>query len=262
MGRLQDKVAIVTGAGTGIGRACMELFAREGARVVGCSRTQKNLDETLAAVERDGGEGMVVAADLSTPEGAQKLVDATIEKYGRVDVLLNAAGIGYSWEKVQGHEGTMGAVTETSPENWRQVMAVDLDSIFYMCRLVIPHMKKQGAGSIINISSVLGVMGHPDAHAYTTAKGGIINLTRSLCAAYALDGVRANCVCPGFIDTPMIESHISLFDDPDVADRFCPMRRTGTPDEVAYGCLWLASDESTYTNGANILIDGGTSARI
>ncbi len=260
MARLEGKVAIVTGAGSGIGRACMEMFAREGARVVGCSRTQSNLDEVLAAVEAEGGEGMVVAADLSTEAGAKKLVDATVEKYGRVDVLLNGAGVGYSWDKT--NPGSMAAVTETSAEHWHQVLAIDLDSVFYMSKLVIPVMKKQGAGSIINISSVLGVKGHPDAHAYTTAKGGMINLTRSLCAAYALDGIRANCVCPGFIETPMIESHMSLFDDEAIADRFCPMRRTGTPDEIAYGCLYLASDESTYTNGAVILMDGGTSARI
>lgn len=260
MGRLQDKVAIVTGAGSGIGRACMELFAREGAKVVGCSRTQSNLDETLASVTRDGGEGIVVAADLSTPEGAKTLVDATIAKYGRIDVLLNGAGVGYSWET--DNKGSMGSVTDTTPELWRQVMAIDLDSVFFMCRLVIPHMQEQGSGSIINISSVLGVKGHPDAHAYTAAKGAMVNLTRSLCAAYALSGIRANCVCPGFIDTPMIATHISMFDDEAVADRFCPMRRTGTPDEVAYGCVYLASDESTYTNGSIMLIDGGTSARI
>jgi len=238
----------------------MELFAREGAKVVGCSRTQSNLDETLASVTRERGEGIVVAADLSTPEGAKKLVDATIAKYGRVDVLLNGAGVGYSWET--DNKGSMGSVTDTTPELWRQVMAIDLDSVFFMCRLVIPHMQEQGSGSIINISSVLGVKGHPDAHAYTTAKGAMVNLTRSLCAAYAMSGIRANCVCPGFIDTPMIATHISMFDDEVVADRFCPMRRTGTPDEVAYGCVYLASDESTYTNGSIMLIDGGTSARI
>jgi NAD(P)-dependent dehydrogenase (short-subunit alcohol dehydrogenase family) len=262
MGRLQDKVAIVTGAGTGIGRSCMELFAREGAKVVGCSRTQKNLDETLDLVQREGGEGFVVAADLSMPEGAQKLVDATIDRYGRVDVLVNAAGIGYSWEKIQGHAGTMGSVTETTPESWREVMAIDLDSVFFMCRLVIPHMQEQGSGSIINISSILGLKGNPDAHAYTAAKGAMINLTRSLCSAYALDGVRANCVCPGYIDTPMIESHIHLFDDEAIADRFCAMRRTGKPEEIAYGCVYLASDEASYTNGSVITIDGGTTARI
>ena len=260
MGRLEGKIAIVTGAGTGIGKACMEMFAREGATVVGCSRTQKNLDQTLATVKAQGGEGMVVAADLSTEAGARKLVDATLEQYGKVDILLNGAGVGYSWDKSS--PGSMAAVTETSSEHWHEVMAIDLDSVFYMSKLVIPVMKKHGAGSIINISSVLGVKGHPDAHAYTAAKGAMVNLTRSLCAAYALDGIRANCVCPGFIDTPMIESHISLFDDPVVADRFCPMQRAGTPDEIAYGCLYLASDESTYTNGAVILMDGGTSARI
>ncbi len=260
MGRLEGKIAIVTGAGTGIGKACMEMFAREGATVVGCSRTQKNLDQTLATVRAQGGEGMVVAADLSTEAGARKLVDATLAQYGNIDILLNGAGVGYSWDKSS--PGSMAAVTETSAEHWHEVMAIDLDSVFYMSKLVIPVMKKHGGGSIINISSVLGVKGHPDAHAYTAAKGAMVNLTRSLCAAYALDGIRANCVCPGFIDTPMIESHISLFDDPVVADRFCPMQRAGTPDEIAYGCLYLASDESTYTNGAVILMDGGTSARI
>ena len=262
MGRLEGKIAIITGAGTGIGRSCMELFASEGAKVVGCSRTQKNLDATLEGVQSLGGEGMVVAADLSVPQGAKKLVDATIEKYGRVDILLNGAGIGYSWEKIQGHSGTMGSVTETTPENWRSVMAVDLDSVFYMCRLVIPHMQSQSAGSIINISSILGLKGNPDAHAYTAAKGAMINLTRSLCATYALDGVRANCVCPGYIDTPMIESHIHLFEDEATADRFCAMRRTGTTKEIAYGCLYLASDEASYSNGSVMTIDGGTTARI
>lgn len=262
MGRLQGKVAIITGAGSGIGRSCMELFAREGAQVVGCSRTQSNLDETLGLVDRAGGDGLVVAVDLSKPEGAKRLVEAAIEKYGRIDVLLNGAGIGYSWEHIQGHAGTMGSVTETSPESWRSVMAVDLDSIFYMCRLVIPHMQKAGAGSIINISSILGLKGNPDAHAYTAAKGAIVNLTRSLCSTYALEGVRANCVCPGYIDTPMIESHLHLFQDEATADRFCAMRRTGTPEEVAFGCLYLASDEASYTNGSVMTIDGGTTARI
>jgi NAD(P)-dependent dehydrogenase (short-subunit alcohol dehydrogenase family) len=260
MGRLDDKVAIVTGAGTGIGRACMELFAREGAKVAGCSRTQGNLDEVLEAVTDEGGEGIVVASDLSSHEGAEVLVDATVEAYGRVDVLVNSAGVGYSLEPKE--PGSMGSITDTTPELWREVTAIDLDSVFFMSRLVIPHMQKQGNGSIINISSVLGVKGHPDAHAYTTAKGGMINLTRSITAAYTLDGIRCNCVCPGFIDTPMIATHMHLFEDEATADRLCPMRRTGTPEEVAYGCLYLASDESSYTNGSVMLIDGGTSARI
>ncbi|MES1944914.1 3-oxoacyl-ACP reductase [Salinisphaera sp. PC39] len=260
MGRLQDKVAIVTGAGTGIGRACMELFAQEGAKVVGVSRTKANLEKVLAEVEKNGGEGMIVPADVSDPDQVQKVVDETVKAYGRVDVVLNGAGVGYSWD--QKSPGSMGSVTETEPDKWREVMAIDLDSIYLMSRAAIPHMQKQGNGSIINISSILGVKGNPDAHAYTAAKGALVNLTRSLCSAYALDGIRANCVCPGFIDTPMIQDHISLFDDEATADRLCPMRRAGTPMEMAYGCLYLASDEASYTNGAIFMLDGGTTARI
>lgn len=260
MGRLQDKVAVVTGAGTGIGRACMERFAREGAKMVGCSRTQANLDEALAAIEADGGEGIVVAADLSGQEGASKLIEAAVEAYGRVDIVVNAAGVGYSWAEKS--EGSMGSITDTPPEKWREVMGIDLDSLYYVNRAVIPHMQKQGGGSIINVSSILGLVGNPDAHAYATAKGAIINLTRSMCATYTADGIRTNCVAPGFIDTPMIATHVHMFEDEAVADRLCPMHRPGRPDEIASGCLFLASDEASYVNGTTLAIDGGSLARI
>lgn len=260
MGRLDDKVAVVTGAGTGIGRACMERFAREGARVVGCSRTQKNLDEVLAAVQAEGGEGIVVAADLSGQEGASKLIEAAIEAYGRVDIVVNAAGVGYSWASQS--EGSMGSITDAPPDKWREVMAIDLDSLYYVNRAAIPHMQKQGGGSIVNVASILGLVGNPDAHAYTAAKGAIINLTRSMCAAYTADGIRTNCLAPGFIDTPMIASHMHLFEDEAVADRLCPMHRAGRPEEIANGALFLASDEASYVNGTTLAIDGGSLARL
>lgn len=136
MDRLKGKVALITGAGTGVGRACMKLFAAEGAKVVGVSRTQSNLDETLSQVKAAGGEGQVVAADLSKPEGADKAMEETLKSFGRVDVLVNSAGVGYSW--LAKSPGSMGPVDDTTPEKWGEVMAINLDSLFLMCRLAIP----------------------------------------------------------------------------------------------------------------------------
>lgn len=259
MPRLKDKIALITGAGTGVGRACMEIFAKEGAKVVGVSRTQANLDETLQAVKAAGGEGAVVAADLSTPEGAQKAFDGAIEAFGRVDILVNSAGVGYNHQDK--NPGTMEDTINTSPDAWREVLALNLDSGFYMCRLVIPGMQRQGTGAIVNVTSISGLQGLPGAHTYTAAKGGMINLTRSLCVAYAKDGIRANAIAPGFIATRMVESFLPLFEDEAVADSITPMRRPGTPEEMAYGCLYLASDEAGYCNGTILTIDGGTTAR-
>lgn len=259
MDRVKGKVAVITGAGTGVGRACMKLFAAEGAKVVGVSRTQANLDETLKQVKAAKGEGIVVAADLAKPEGAEKVVAAALNAYGRIDILVNSAGVGYSW--LEKSPGSMGDVVDTTPEKWREVMAINIDSCFFMCRLVIPQMKKQGGGSIVNVASISGLQGLPVAHTYTAAKGAMINLTRSLGITYCGDNIRANCIAPGFIATPMVASVLNLFDDPAMADRLTPMKRPGTAEEMAYGVLYLASDEASYCQGTVLVIDGGTTAR-
>lgn len=259
MGRLDGKVAIITGAGTGVGRAAMQIFAKEGAKVVGVSRTQSNLDETLAEVKKAGGEGSVVSADLSTPEGAQKAFDAAIKAYGKVDILVNSAGVGYN--HVASSPESMNDVANTTPEKWHEVMALNLDSGFYMLRLAIPQMQKQGGGSVVNVTSISGLQGLPGAHTYTAAKGAMINLTRSLCVAYAKDNIRANCIAPGFIATRMVSDFLPMFEDKAVAESITPMMRPGTPEEMAYGCLYLASDEASYCNGTVLIIDGGTTAR-
>jgi NAD(P)-dependent dehydrogenase (short-subunit alcohol dehydrogenase family) len=259
MDRVKDKVALITGTGTGVGRACMKLLAQEGAKVVGVSRTQSNLDETLAQVKAAGGEGVVVAADLSTSAGAEKAVAAALAAYGRIDILVNCAGVGYSW--LEKSPGSMGPVDETTPEKWAEVMAINLDSVFHMCRLTIPQMKKQGGGAIVNVTSISGLQGLPGAHSYTAAKGGAINLTRSIAITYCGDNIRCNCIAPGFIATPMVASVLHLFDDPQMADRLTPMKRPGTPEEMAYACLYLGSDESTYCQGSVLVVDGGTTAR-
>lgn len=260
MGRLTNKIVLITGGSTGIGRACMKLFAQEGATVIGSARTQSSLDETMSLVEQSGGQGAVIAADLSKAEEAENLVNRVIDQYGRIDVLINGVGVGYSWEAKS--PGSMADMVNAPVDKWKEVMGINLDSFFYVSRLVIPHMREHGGGSIINISSILGMRGMHDAHAYTAAKGAIINLTRSMSVAYAMDGIRSNCLAPGYIDTPMIATHVSAFDDDAMAERLCPMQRAGRPEEIAYGALYLASDEASYCNGTILTIDGGSSASV
>lgn len=259
MGRLAGKTAIITGAGTGVGRACMHRFAEEGASVIGVSRTKANLDEVLSAVRATGGKGSVIAADLSEDPSADAVVAEAAKDFGKIDILVHAAGVGYSWQERS--PGSMNAVDETEPDKWREIIRINLDACYLMCRAVIPHMREKGGGSIVNVASISGLQGLPVAHSYTAAKGGMINLTRSLCVAYAKDNIRANCIAPGFIDTPMVASVLNVFDDPAAAEAITPMARPGTPEEMANGCLYLASDEASYCNGAVLVIDGGTTAR-
>jgi NAD(P)-dependent dehydrogenase (short-subunit alcohol dehydrogenase family) len=257
--RLKDKVAIITGAGTGIGRACFELFAAEGAKVMGVSRTQSNLDAALAAVRAAGGEGQVLARDLSQPQSADDIVAATLAAYGRVDILVHSASVGWSWGEKS--PGSMSPLAETPVEKWQEVIGLNLNAAAFIDRAVLIQMLKQGKGSIVNVASISGMLGMPTAHPYCAAKGGVINLTRALAATYAKQGIRTNAVCPGYTDTPMIASVMGLFDDAAVAEQITPMARAGTPQEMAYGCLYLASDEASYCNGTILVIDGGTSAR-
>lgn len=259
MDRLKDKVAIITGAGTGVGRACMQAFAAEGAKVAGVSRTLANLEEARGLVTGAGGSAIVVAADLAQEASSAQVFAATLAAFGRVDIVVNAAGVGYSW--MEKSPDSMNDIANTTAEKWHEVMAINLDSSFFMCREAVRHFRAHGGGSIVNVASISGLQGLPVAHTYTAAKGAVINLTRSLCVSYAMDNIRANCVAPGFIATPMVASVLSLFDDPAMADRLTPMRRPGTAGEMALGCLYLASDEASYCNGTVLVIDGGTTAR-
>ena len=258
MGRLENKVAIITGAGAGIGRASMQRFAEEGAHVVGIGRTYEKLQETEALLKGAGFNSHIVGGDVSTWEGASEAFNAAFKVHGRVDILLNAAGVGYSWGLVSA--GSMSNIVDTPVEKWREVMAINLDSVYYLCKLAIPHMLASGGGSIVNISSIMAVKGYADCHTYSTTKAGMENLTRALCMAWAAQGIRANCVSPGWTATDMIKKVMHLFDDPQTAKALSPMLRPGTALEVANACLFLASDESSYCNGSVLAVDGGNTA--
>lgn len=259
-GRLAGKVALITGASSGIGRAAMEIFGREGARVVGTARTESKLQEALERVQSAGGEGMVVPADLEDTSSQERIVAAAHEAYGQVDVLINNAGVG--WQYGIDNPGTMAGVHEASLENWRAIIGgVDLEGYYLMLHAVLPGMLERGSGSVVNVASMAGVTGLYDAHAYTAAKGAIVNLSRSLAISYAKQGVRTNTVCPGFVDTPMIAPVVGAFDDEATAAALSPMGRPARAEEIANALLFFASDESSYCNGAVLLVDGGCTAR-
>lgn len=260
MGLVDGKVAIITGAGSGIGKACFQLLAREGAAVVGTSRTQSKLDAALREVEAAGGTGLVVAGDLGDSQTANAVAKAALDRFGRIDILIHAAGVGYALSETL--PGSMNDTVTTTDANWAEVIRINLNACFYIARAVLPAMQAQKHGAIVNVGSIFGMGGNPDAHSYTAAKAGVINFTRSLCVAYAKDGIRANCVAPGFVDTPMIASVMHVFDDAAVAGRLSPMARAGSPEEIANACLFMASDLASYCNGAVLAVDGGSTATV
>jgi NAD(P)-dependent dehydrogenase (short-subunit alcohol dehydrogenase family) len=262
MGRLSGKVALITGGGTGAGRAVVEMFAREGARVVACGRTMGRLGEAIAAVRADGGEGIALAADVSSEGDCKKLVEATKAKLGRLDIVVNNAGVGYDYEL--SHPEGMADVAGTPPESWRDVIAINLSSVYNVCHHALPVMIAGGGGAVVNVASIGGLMGMADAHAYTAAKGGMVNLTRSMAVTYGPMGVRTNCVAPGGIDTKMIRHRLSAAGDPHLAEasrfQLSPLGRLARPEEIASACLFMASDEASYVNGAVLVVDGGSTA--
>jgi NAD(P)-dependent dehydrogenase (short-subunit alcohol dehydrogenase family) len=259
MGRLDNKVCVITGASTGIGRATLERFASEGATVVGCSRTQSKLEEALASALALGGQGFVHAADLSTEEGCKGLIDAAIAKYGRIDVLVNNAGVG--WTYGEENPGSMAKLHGTTADWWRKVLAINLDSYFNCSRFALQHMLEAKSGSIVHVASMAGITGLYDGHTYTAAKGAIVNMSRSMAITYGRDGVRSNVVAPGFVDTPMVASVTPVFQDATVAMSLTPMGRPAAPSEIAAANAFFASDDASYCNGSLLLVDGGCTAR-
>ena len=257
--RLAGEVALITGAGSGIGEACMKLFAQEGAVVVGCGRRLSVLENVLNAVRADGGDAMVVQADLAKHRDAVNVVEKTVEQYGRVDVLVHSAGVGMNFTEVS--ENSMNDIATTPFDTWREVMAINLDACYSICHSVLQHMLPQGSGSIVNVSSIGGLVGAPTGHTYSVAKAGLVNLTRCMAVAYGAQGIRTNCICPGLTQTPMVAGVVAgLEENEEFLKSVSPMARIGTAEEMAHACLYFASDESSYCNGVIMPIDGGKTA--
>jgi NAD(P)-dependent dehydrogenase (short-subunit alcohol dehydrogenase family) len=259
-GRLDDKVAVITGASSGIGFATMQLFGREGAKVVATARRQEKLEEGLASIREAGSDGVIVPADLEDPDTPAKVVKAALDTYGRIDILVSNAGVG--WQYGIDNPGTMAGIHEASLQNWRDIIGgVDLEGYFMMIHEVLPHMIEAGSGAIVNVASMAGITGLYDAHAYTAAKGAIVNLSRSMAITYIKNGIRTNAVCPGFVDTPMIAPVVSVFDDAATAAALAPIARPAQAAEIAAPIGFLASDEASYINGTVLVVDGGCTAR-
>jgi NAD(P)-dependent dehydrogenase (short-subunit alcohol dehydrogenase family) len=252
MERFQGKVVLITGAGVGIGRAAAVRFAKEGAKVAVNSVTPANGQETLRLVTETGAAGIYIQGDVSRDADAQRMVAETIKAFGRIDVLVNNAGIVLP-----------GKVDNTSEADWDRTMAVNLKGPFLVAKHAIPEMRKSGGGAIVNTSSIVAVKGVKDRAAYAASKGGLSALTKAMAADYIGEKIRVNCVCPGTTATPSLERRIQAFADPEKARaEFIarqPMGRLGTDAEIAAAILFAASDEAAFMNGASISIDGGMS---
>jgi 3-oxoacyl-[acyl-carrier protein] reductase len=245
-GRLQDKVALITGAGSGIGRASAERFAAEGAQVVVVDL--KGAEETVAAIEAAGGEGLALRTDVADEDAVAAMAEVALERFGKVDVLMNNAGILDEFEPA----------AETSTETWNRVLGVNLYGQFFTSRALIPQMVERGDGAIINVASTAGLNGGNGGAAYTTSKHAVIGFTRQLCFDYARQGLRCNAICPGAVESGMTKE---IFASPDAAVmeavESAPIGRWAQPAELATAALFLASDEASFVNGAVFVVDGG-----
>jgi NAD(P)-dependent dehydrogenase (short-subunit alcohol dehydrogenase family) len=250
--RLEEKVALITGAGSGIGREAALLFAKEGAKVVAVDMNDAAGKETAAAIEKDGGRAVFVHADVSRSADVEAMIAAAKKTYGRLNVLFNNAGI---------FPANDGSVLETDEKTWDLVLSVNLKGVFLGCKYGIPAMLESGGGSIINTASFVALMGSATPQiAYTASKGGVLALTREIAVEFARSGIRVNAICPGPVDTPLLQE---LFSDPTRRARrlvHIPMGRLAQAKEVAQAALFLASDDSSYVNGAAFTVDGAITA--
>lgn len=246
MSILKDKVAFVSGGGSGIGRAIAEVYAREGAKVVIADVNEAHGEETVKTIKDAGGEAYFIKGDSSKPEDNKRFVTETVAKYGRLDVACNNAGIG----------GPAAPTGEYDIAGWDKVIALNLSGVFYACRYQLEQMEKQGGGSIVNIASIHGTVAAPNSVAYTAAKHGVVGLTKNIGAEYGQKNIRCNAVGPGYIATPLLDANLDDASLKAVAAK-ATMNRLGKPEEIAELVAFLSSDKSSFTTGAYFIADGG-----
>ncbi|WP_066441294.1 SDR family NAD(P)-dependent oxidoreductase [Chryseobacterium sp. CCH4-E10] len=248
MGILDNKVAIVTGAGSGIGLAVAHSYAKEGAKVIVSDINEEHGNKAVEDIKAKGGEASFVKADTSKPEDVEALVKKTVEFYGKLDIACNNAGIG----------GEQALTGDYSLDSWRKVLSVNLDGVFYGCKYELEQMEKNGGGVIVNMASIHGTVAAPLSSAYTSAKHAVVGLTKNIGAEYGQKNIRCNGVGPAYIETPLLESINGDIKNALVAKH--PMGRLGKPEEVAELVLFLSSEKSSFMTGGYYLVDGGYAA--
>lgn len=250
--KLQGKVAIITGGGSGIGKASAELFAKEGAKVLVCDINAKAGEEVVQGIKQTGGEATFLKVDVARNEDAKRMIETAVDRYGRLDILFNNAGVpGEPWD-------------DTTEEKWRRVMDINLTGPFLACMYAVPVMKKQGGGNIISTSSRGGLEASGRSPAYSTSKAGLIMLMRALSKQVSKDKIRVNCLCPGPIDTNLSDAFLGFPKTEKERETRraetlarIPLGRTGKPEDVANAALFLVSDDSSFIIGVALLVDGG-----
>jgi NAD(P)-dependent dehydrogenase (short-subunit alcohol dehydrogenase family) len=250
-GLVQGKIALVTGGGSGIGRATAIKLAREGAKVMIADYVPDSAERTVKMIKEAGGEASCIAADVSVTKQVEAMVAKTVETYGRIDCAFNNAGI----------EGKMANTVDCTEENFDRIIAINLKGVWLCMKSQIPQMLKQGGGSIVNTASVAGLVGFERLPAYNASKHGVIGLTRTAALEFATKNIRVNCVCPGVIRTPMVERLLDSGMNEAEMQMGEPVGRFGKPEEIADGAIWLLSDSSSFVTGHPLVIDGAWVAR-
>ncbi|RZJ73348.1 glucose 1-dehydrogenase [Flavobacterium sp.] len=249
MSLLKDKVAVVSGGGSGIGQAAALAYAREGAKVVVSDINEEHGNATVKQIEDLGGKAFFVKSDASKAIDNKELVEATVAKFGSLDIAFNNAGIG----------GKPALTGETEPEDWDRVVALNLSGVFYACRYQLEQMDKQGGGVIVNMASIHGTVAAPMTSAYTATKHGVVGLTKNIAAEYGQKNIRCNAVGPGYIQTPLLEANLSADAMQAIASK-ATMNRLGKPEEIADLVVYLSSDKSSFVTGSYFIADGGYTA--
>lgn len=242
--KLKNKVAFITGFGSGLGRAIAVLFANEGAAIAGTSITESKGRDTAMTIQNNGGQVFFRTGDVSDSVQIKSLLDEAVKRFGGLDVVVNSAGV-----------RTNGSITEITEEQWDRTIDVNLKGVFVVSRLAIPHMIKRGGGVILNIGARSGMVGQAGRAAYCASKGGMVTLTEAMAMDFAADRIRVNCICPGPTRTPMVDTST-----PEKLARYqtrVPLGRIGEPEDVAYAALYLASDEASMITAAILPVDGG-----